>query len=336
MSFMAASVIPSIVPTPVPVLGRTGDTVAGADVRVGRPISSTRALLSMRMINGARSSTMILPYMDLLHPYLLSTRILARAMGLDRIGDDVSLMNLQGHVESEGFRLLATWRAGPVNEQHWIWRHRMLRVFKRVELLLPVMADLQYIGERIQCESGQLSDSQHIYFETTAQTPQLLLRCIEHSRKFAVLAHTGAMSTWRYIVSQFRREFNEVQAVIRRRGMPTAMVVDTPAAISPSPPPPAAQRFEDVHIRLTTKEYRSAITPMRGALKRRKDPKVPDNCAICLDKLLLRRTWHGLACGHVFHPKCLKVWLQTQCRQPLCPLCRYDVRMPKNPTIAII
>lgn len=263
----------------------------------------------MYMINDARTTG---EYLNLVWPYLCSTRILAHAMGLDQIGDDASLMSLQGHVESEGFRRLRRWRAGPVGRLHW--QHRMILFFRRVERLLPVMEHLQDIGEHIQRAIGAGTAG-----EGTAGWPQG--RCLEHSRMLAVLAHTGAMSTWRYVVSLFRQDIRQSPAI------------DTSVAIPPTPP---AQRFEDVHIRLTAKEYRCAITSMRGALKRRSDPKVPDNCAICLDTLLLRRTWHGLACGHVFHPKCLKVWLQTQCRQPVCPLCRYDVRTPKNATVATV
>lgn len=306
------------------------NTVADTGITTTAPVTRpfTRRLLSMSMINTATSTG---TFMALLYPYINSTNTLVRAMGLDQIGDDASLMSLQTHVEVMGFRRFEMWRAGPVGDLHW--QHSMIGLFGRVERLLPVMEHLQNIGEHILCEMA--TDLRHgiRHLRSDSDVYLNLMRCIEHSRKFAVLAHTGVVSTWRYAVTRFRDHLQQVRRYGRGGGVPTARTIATSAAVV-SPPP--AQRFEDVHIRLTAKEYRSTITPMRGALKRRSDPKVPDNCAICLDTLLLRRTWHGLACGHVFHPKCLKVWLQTQCRKPVCPLCRYDVRTPKKNTTIVI
>lgn len=255
----------------------------------------------MDMIHDAISTG---DYIGLLYPFLRSTDTLVRTMGLDQIGDDVSLIRLQEHVQAMGYHRFEVWRAGPVNELHW--QHRMIRMFGQVERLLPVMEHLQHVGELL---------IGHILSDSTDYP--ILVRSTEHSRKMGVLAHTDAMLTWRYVTARFRDHLNHIRMLQR-------------ASVAAVAQPPA-QVFEDVHIRLTAKEYRTAITSMRGALKRRKDPKVPDNCAICLDPLLLRRTWHGIACGHVFHPKCLKVWMQTQCRQPVCPLCRYDVRAPHTP-----
>ena len=44
---------------------------------------------------------------------------------------------------------------------------------------------------------------------------------------------------------------------------------------------------------------------------------------ICLEFLDVTE---ALPCGHaLFHPRCIRAWLQ---RQPCCPVCRFDVRQP--------
>ena len=46
------------------------------------------------------------------------------------------------------------------------------------------------------------------------------------------------------------------------------------------------------------------------------------NCCICLDDQKIGANAVKLACGHIYHPACLKEWLEKSC---MCPICRYEL-----------
>ncbi|KAG6538133.1 hypothetical protein ZIOFF_003244 [Zingiber officinale] len=48
----------------------------------------------------------------------------------------------------------------------------------------------------------------------------------------------------------------------------------------------------------------------------------PDSCSICLEDLGMAALVLAMPCGHLFHPKCLKQWLERSCS---CPLCRFSL-----------
>lgn len=56
--------------------------------------------------------------------------------------------------------------------------------------------------------------------------------------------------------------------------------------------------------------------------------QLPGSCAICLQEFLHAEELRALPFdgSHVFHPHCLKKWLP---QNPVCPMCREDVR-PKT------
>lgn len=54
-----------------------------------------------------------------------------------------------------------------------------------------------------------------------------------------------------------------------------------------------------------------------------------DTCAICIDQLEENDEVRGLSCGHAFHCSCVDVWLTT--RRAICPLCKRDYWVRKNP-----
>ena len=50
---------------------------------------------------------------------------------------------------------------------------------------------------------------------------------------------------------------------------------------------------------------------------------IEDKCAICLEKFLKTDIVKRFACGdHIFHKKCLAIWLK---KSNLCPLCKFDL-----------
>eukprot|EP00668_Euglena_longa_P010962 GGOE01013304.1.p1 GENE.GGOE01013304.1~~GGOE01013304.1.p1 ORF type:complete len:390 (-),score=75.78 GGOE01013304.1:273-1442(-) len=65
----------------------------------------------------------------------------------------------------------------------------------------------------------------------------------------------------------------------------------------------------------------------KDALPPSSAPKVPvpADCPICFSGFAANSSAHYTACGHVFHPRCLDRWMQTQFQnggQPNCPMCR--------------
>ncbi|KAJ2716131.1 hypothetical protein H4R19_000816 [Coemansia spiralis] len=48
------------------------------------------------------------------------------------------------------------------------------------------------------------------------------------------------------------------------------------------------------------------------------------DCSICLLPYTAGDTLHALACGHVYHAKCIDVWLTE--RSARCPICKADAR----------
>ncbi|KAG6497002.1 hypothetical protein ZIOFF_044886 [Zingiber officinale] len=48
-----------------------------------------------------------------------------------------------------------------------------------------------------------------------------------------------------------------------------------------------------------------------------------DSCSICLEDLGMTTPVLAMPCSHLFHPRCLKKWLERSCS---CPLCRFSLR----------
>ncbi|XP_042416721.1 calsequestrin-2-like [Zingiber officinale] len=47
-----------------------------------------------------------------------------------------------------------------------------------------------------------------------------------------------------------------------------------------------------------------------------------DSCSICLEDFGMTAPVLAMLCGHLFHPGCLKKWLEQSCS---CPLCRFSL-----------
>ncbi|KAG6538189.1 hypothetical protein ZIOFF_003301 [Zingiber officinale] len=47
-----------------------------------------------------------------------------------------------------------------------------------------------------------------------------------------------------------------------------------------------------------------------------------DSCSICLENLGITAPMLAMPCSHLFHPGCLKKWLERSCS---CPLCRFSL-----------
>ena len=48
----------------------------------------------------------------------------------------------------------------------------------------------------------------------------------------------------------------------------------------------------------------------------------PPCCTICVDNIELSTKGMFMPCGHVYHPDCLKPWLE---QNNTCPVCRFDL-----------
>jgi len=53
--------------------------------------------------------------------------------------------------------------------------------------------------------------------------------------------------------------------------------------------------------------------------------KTIDDCGMCMEKL--SNTCRKLKCGHIFHTKCIDLWLSQHC---ICPGCRYVLSEKTN------
>jgi hypothetical protein len=84
------------------------------------------------------------------------------------------------------------------------------------------------------------------------------------------------------------------------------------------PPPPTASAADCKHLVAT----RFDATP---AGKKRKSGSDRDSCCICITKLRANSQVKTLACGHVFHAKCINSSLMKTAMT--CPICRAAVEL---------
>merc|ERR1711865_1132943 len=47
-----------------------------------------------------------------------------------------------------------------------------------------------------------------------------------------------------------------------------------------------------------------------------------DDCSICVDKMLVGDSALRIPCGHLFHKGCVRKWLQSSNK---CPVCRFEL-----------
>ena len=48
----------------------------------------------------------------------------------------------------------------------------------------------------------------------------------------------------------------------------------------------------------------------------------PPTCTVCVERLNIGKKGMFMPCGHIFHPGCLKPWLESN---NTCPVCRYEI-----------
>ena len=238
-------------------------------------------------------------YLQLYHPYVKGIEFLNRYLDYDTrapVGTSaVRAIHSSQHT-------LSQWRGGHVHQMYW--QYQFKRTFIRLDALMRLVPWLESVGEQIISAMLLVDDVSDFHIDT-------ILRLNNHSRCLALVMEDGRVrAAWLAAARQFRQD------ILQQHAQSTA-----PAAVVPN-----VAQLQDVHICLSQKEYRAAITAVVGSIKRRVDSTIPESCVICLEDMRERRTWHVLACGHSFHPHCLKNWLRKQCRQPICPLCRFDVR----------
>tara|TARA_B110000285_G_C14806279_1_gene459860 strand:+ start:338 stop:661 length:324 start_codon:yes stop_codon:yes gene_type:complete len=61
-----------------------------------------------------------------------------------------------------------------------------------------------------------------------------------------------------------------------------------------------------------------------GGLRAKKGKKElePPTCAVCCEQIKLQTKGMFMPCGHIYHPDCLKPWLETN---NSCPICRFEL-----------
>jgi len=63
-----------------------------------------------------------------------------------------------------------------------------------------------------------------------------------------------------------------------------------------------------------------------GGLRASKKPQEknlePPTCAVCCEHISLGMKGMFMPCGHIYHPDCLKPWLENH---NTCPVCRFEL-----------
>ena len=76
-------------------------------------------------------------------------------------------------------------------------------------------------------------------------------------------------------------------------------------------------------IKIEEKHCKS--TPAVGKIRAKKDQLEPPTCAVCVEHISLGKKGMFMPCGHIYHPDCLKPWLEGN---NTCPVCRFE--LPKG------
>ena len=48
----------------------------------------------------------------------------------------------------------------------------------------------------------------------------------------------------------------------------------------------------------------------------------PPTCTVCVEHISMGKKGMFMPCGHIYHPDCLKPWLETN---NTCPVCRFEI-----------
>ena len=73
-------------------------------------------------------------------------------------------------------------------------------------------------------------------------------------------------------------------------------------------------KIEDKHCK---------AVPQPGKLRAgKKDKLEAPTCAVCVEHIDIGKKGMFMPCGHIYHPDCLKPWLETN---NTCPVCRFEL-----------
>ena len=53
----------------------------------------------------------------------------------------------------------------------------------------------------------------------------------------------------------------------------------------------------------------------------------PPSCTVCVEEIKMLTKGMFMPCGHIFHPDCLKPWLE---QNNTCPVCRYELPLEEQ------
>ncbi|KAM3347835.1 hypothetical protein ACQJBY_021634 [Aegilops geniculata] len=72
----------------------------------------------------------------------------------------------------------------------------------------------------------------------------------------------------------------------------------------------------------------SSTASVDEVLKPVEAPWDGEGCPICLDQEGATTAWKETVCGHIFHGRCVKRWLQAK---GSCPMCRRQLQQQRAP-----
>ena len=134
----------------------------------------------------------------------------------------------------------------------------------------------------------------------------------------------------RFIIPEGQNILNLVPSAILAQGGSITMTnerggVITITVTGASLPRTELSTFSPVKINLDKEKYDTMIKDLEF------NEKLADtSCAICQEEFKNKENLKITPCEHIFHPKCISMWLEKKCTRPTCPSCRHDCREKLN------
>lgn len=75
-------------------------------------------------------------------------------------------------------------------------------------------------------------------------------------------------------------------------------------------------------LRRVTYTERGSLLRPTNKLVSKESGDAQTECSICLENFAMPEQLRRVACGHLFHPRCIQEWFATG--DSRCPMCRFD------------
>ena len=165
------------------------------------------------------------------------------------------------------------------------------------------------------------------------ETDEKMARKLQFQEYFRSEVPTSEHRSWmhsRLVIPEGQNILNLVPSAILAQGGSITMTnerggVITITVTGASLPRTELSTFSPVKINLDKEKYDTMIKDLEF------NEKLADTtCAICQEEFKNKENLKITPCEHIFHPKCISMWLEKKCTRPTCPSCRHDCREKLN------